>query len=176
MRNNISHAGLLGFCLSLALVIASGASAGEAASDEQALLERAAKYWEARVAGSPEVLDFYAPPEKGGPKHANERSEFGNVRYREAEIEGAEIDGDQALVRIRIKASFPLATALTVDDGFWTRPIREEWLEVDGTWYKKPIPLGYSRPSPRPTKKSPSPGESSTPASAAASPGGEVQP
>ena len=173
VRNEAPLGGLLGLCLSLALGVASSACAAETAGDEQALLERAGKYWEARVAGSPKVLDFYAPPEKGGPKTARDRSEFGNITYRGAEIEGAEIDGDRAWVRIRITAGFPLATAVQLDEGFWTREIREEWLKVEGTWYKKPVPLGFSRPSP---KKSPGPGEPPPPASAATSPGAGAQP
>jgi hypothetical protein len=175
VRNTVLLGGLLGFCVSLPLLVVSSACAGEPAADEQALLERAGKYWEARVASSPELLDFYAPPEKGGPKFASDRSEFGNVKYQGAEVTGAVIDGDQAMVRIRITASIPLAAAAQLDKGFWTREIREEWLKVDGTWYKKPVPLGFSRPSP-PRKESPGPDESPTPASAAASPGAGAQP
>ena len=175
VRNTVLLGRLLGFCVSLPFLVVPSACAGEPAADEQALLERAGKYWEARVARSPELLDFYAPPEKGGPKYARDRSEFGNVKYRGAEITGAEIDGDQAMVRIRITASVPLAAAAQLDKAFWTREIREEWLKVDGTWYKKPVPLGFSRPSP-PRKESPGPDESPTPASAAASPGAGAQP
>ncbi len=175
VRNTVLLGGLLGFCVSLPLLVVSSAGAGEPAADEQALLERAGKYWEARVASSPELLDFYAPPEKGGPKTARERSEFGNIRYRGAEVEGAEIDGDQAVVRIRIGVGFAMVTPLELDESFWTREIREEWLKVDGTWYKKPIPLGFSRPSPRPTQ-GPGPGRASTPSAAATSPDAGARP
>ncbi len=103
------------------------------------------------------------------------RSEFGNIAYQGAEMVGAEIDGDRALVRIRVTVGIPLATAVQLDEGFWTREIREEWLEVEGTWYKKPVPLGFSRPTSRP-KKSPGQGESPAPDSAATSPGAAAQP
>jgi len=160
-------------CVSLALAIGSTASRAEEAESDSALLERAAKYWEARVARSREVLDFYAPPEKGGPKTARDRSEFGNVKYRAATIQGADIDGDQALVRILITAGFPLITPIKLDKDFWDREIREEWIKVDGIWYKKAIPLGFSRPSPNKRSNS---AASSTAKKATPSPEAEQEP
>jgi hypothetical protein len=116
-------------------------------NDEQILLERARQYWEARVAHSRDVWSFYAPPEKGGPSRPKDVSEFGNVSYTRWEIEGATIDGERALVQVRVSASFPVAVQL--EESFWTRTLREEWIKRDGTWYKKPVPLGFASPTQR---------------------------
>ncbi len=148
MRHSVSPVDrLMGLVLGLLLAVVPVAFVAEAAEDDQALLERAGKYWEARVAGTREVLDFYAPPEQGGPKTARDRSEFGNVRYRAAKIQGVEIDGNRAVVKIRITAGLPLAALVPLEKGLWDREIREQWIKFDGTWYKKPIPMGFSSPS-----------------------------
>ena len=111
MRHAVSPVGrLMGLVLGLVLAVVPVAFVAAAAEDDQALLERAGKYWEARVAGTREVLDFYAPPEQGGPKTARDRSEFGNVRYRAAKIRGVEIDRDAPLVTTQISVGWDDAT------------------------------------------------------------------
>ena len=158
--------GLLAAVLGLGLVLAApGARADEASggageiaatapreagSDEEILLARAREYWDARGRRLGKVMEFYAPPEKGGPKQPKDVSEFGNVSYTEWNVERAQVEGDRGIVDIRITAAFPLPAPIKLDDKIWTRTIREEWLKVEGTWYKKPVPLGFSGASSRP--------------------------
>ncbi len=126
-------------------------------SDEEILLARAREYWDARGRRLGKVMEFYAPPEKGGPKQPKDVSEFGNVTYTDWKVERAQVDGDRGIVDIRITAAFPLPAPIKLDDKIWTRTIREEWLKVEGTWYKKPVPLGFSGAS-RPPVATTTPG------------------
>ena len=140
--------GLFAAVLGLSLVLAaSGVRAGEArgdSSDEEVLLARASEYWDARGKRLGTVMDFYAPPEKGGPKQPKDVSEFGNITYTDWKVERAQVEGDRGIVDVRITAAYPLPIPIKLDDKLWTRTIREEWLKVEGSWYKKPIPLGFS--------------------------------
>ena len=123
---------------------ADGSAARAGSSDEEVLLERAREYWDARGKRLYKVMEFYAPPEKGGPKQPKDVSEFGNVAYTEWKVERVQIEGGRGIVDILITAAFALPAPIKLDDKIWTRTIREEWLKVEGTWYKKPVPLGFS--------------------------------
>ena len=114
-------------------------------TDEEILVERATAYWAHRVARSRKVIEYYAPPEKGGPTRAKDISEGGNVGYRSWKIEDAKVDGDRGVVYIHVSVTFPMPTPLNMGKDFTTRTLKEEWLKVDGTWYKKPIPMGFSK-------------------------------
>jgi hypothetical protein len=129
-------------------VSAGGATApvaGVARDEAQVLRERAQQYWEARVAGSARVLEFYAPPEKGGPRGPGEVSEGGNLRFTAFEIEGVELGGDAATVLVRVEASLPVRRELARTSAERSRLLREVWDRVDGTWYKRPVPRGFGR-------------------------------
>ena len=147
---------LLGLCLSLAPAALSIASASDAdglekaaaseapvRSDDEVLMERALEYWEARVNRSAHVMDFYASPEEGGPTRPKDVSEFGNIGYKSWSLEGVEVDGDEAIVKVKMTIAYTLPTPVDLGDKM-TRTIRERWLKVGGTWYKEPIPLGFS--------------------------------
>ena len=123
----------------------------DGASDEEILLERAREYWDARGRRLGTVMEFYAPPDKGGPKQPKDVSEFGNVSYTEWKVEGAQVEGDRGTVEIQVTAAFALPTPVALGDKIWKRTLREEWIKVEGAWYKKPIPLGFSSASDTPS-------------------------
>src|SRR5512145_498244 len=101
--------------------------AGAARDEAQVLRERAQQYWEARVAGSERVLEFYAPPEKGGPRGPGELSEGGNLRFTAFEIEGVELGTDAATVLVRVEASLPVRRELARTSAERSRLLREIW-------------------------------------------------
>ena len=144
----------LGLLLSAPAARADGASGGagesaataprDGASDEETLLGRAREYWDARGGRLGAVMEFYAPPDKGGPKQPKDVSEFGNVSYSEWNIEGVQVEGDRGVVEVHVTAGFRLPTPVKLRDDIWKRTIHEKWLKVEGAWYKQPIPLGFS--------------------------------
>ena len=155
VRRTVKRGALVGVALALSLILAVGAQgagtdpATEAAaaapqSDEEILRQRAQSYWEARTTHSPGVMSFYAPAELGGPTRPKDVSEFGNVAFRKWEIEAVEVEGDRGMVRIRIEASFPLPAPARITKQIMNRLLGEEWIKVEGTWYKKPIPRGFA--------------------------------
>jgi len=114
------------------------------ASDREKLMKRATAYWNARVARSPKVYDFYAPPEKGGPKGLKEISEGGNIQWLEAEVQDAKIGSNWGIVYTRVKAEIPVAGAFDLPEDMKERVVQAQWNKVDGEWYKKPVPRGLS--------------------------------
>jgi len=124
---------------------ATPAGTGEVREEAQVLRERAQQYWEARVAGSARVLEFYAPPEKGGPRGPREVSEGGNLRFTAFDIEGVELRGDEASVLVRVEANVPAGRRQARPGSVRSRVLRELWDRVDGDWYKRPVPRGFGR-------------------------------
>ena len=133
-------------------------------------MERALEYWEARVTRSHHVMDFYAPADKGGPTRPKDVSEFGNIGYKSWSLEGVEVDGDLGIVKVKMTIAFALPTPVDLGDKL-TRTIHERWLKVDGTWYKRPIPIGFSRSG---SRVSPPASEGSAQGAAATQPTGET--
>jgi len=123
---------------------AAGAGAKVASSDRDKLMKRAKEYWDARVARSPKVYDFYAPPEKGGPKSLKDISEGGNIQWIEAEVQDAKIGSNWGVVYTRVKAEIPVAGAFDLPDDLKERVVQAQWNKVEGEWYKKPVPRGLS--------------------------------
>ena len=119
-------------------------------SDEEVLRERAAEYWKARQSRSKQVMDFYAPADKGGPTRPKDVSEFGNVGYSSYAIEDVTVDGDIGIVQIAVTAVFPLPVPKVVAKDILNRKIGEEWLKVAGIWYKKPVLAGFATSKTRP--------------------------
>ena len=136
--------------LAVAPAAVAGAEAIPAANDpsaptESILRDRVTLYWKARMAKAPEVMDFYAPPELGGPTRSRDVSEFGNVGYNGFEIKGIEMGADSAEVTLEIEpnlSSLPLPEEML--KRLKTRSLTETWILVENTWYKKPIPRGFA--------------------------------
>jgi hypothetical protein len=131
----------------------SGAAVAET-EDEKALLERARAYWDARVAGSNKVYDFYPPDVR---ERGQLPAEFAGVLYKDHEIERVLAKDGLGVVIVRAQQVLVLGPGVrTQADGFEKQlkaHFGEEWVRVDGTWYKKPIYGGLSRflrPRPEP--------------------------
>ena len=121
-----------------------------ARSDEEVLRQRATEYWQARMSRSAKVMEFYAPADKGGPTRAKDVSEFGNVGYSSHSVQDVTVEGDRGIVQIQVTAVFPLPVPRKVAKDILNRTIGEEWLKVDGVWYKRPIPAGFATNRKRP--------------------------
>jgi hypothetical protein len=127
-----------------------GAKSGDPVAeteDEQALLERARAYWDLRVAGSIKVYDFYPPDVRA---RGQLPSEFGGVAYTDYEIERVLTKGERGVVIVRAQQVLTHPAASTRVRGkefenFLKAHLGDEWVEVDGTWYKKPVYGGLSR-------------------------------
>jgi len=122
-----------------------GAAGGGVASEEKIFRQRVAAYWDARVARTAKVFDFYAPADRGGPQTARDVSEGGNILFKVYEIEDVEIEGDSALVHLRVSADLHLDRPSGAGQVQRDAQIHEAWVKVDSTWYKRPIPPGLSR-------------------------------
>ena len=120
-----------------------------AASDEDAKLQaRAQAYWEARVAQLPSVMDFYPPPEKLPEGVKGTHGEGGSVRWSDFEIEAVKADGDEGLVQVRAQMNLASDHMVRIPESMrhLLKPtIMEEWIRVEGEWYKRPIEPGLSR-------------------------------
>ena len=145
-----SLTGKLLFLLTLCVFLASPAGAQELDATvlkgvDVSLKDRAAAYWTARSGRSGDVMRFYAPVEKGGPKRSRDVSEFGNVGFKGFEIKEARENGEFGLVTIEVQTDLrglPLPEKFRTE--LATQTIDEEWLRIDDVWYKKPIPRGFS--------------------------------
>jgi len=122
----------------------SAAAAESSTADREALKKRAQAYWNARMARSAEVYDFYLPPEKGGPKSLKEISEGGNITWLEAEVTDVKVGTNWGVVYTKVKADIPVAGAFEVPEDLKNRTLQAQWNKVDGEWYKKAIPRGLS--------------------------------
>jgi hypothetical protein len=119
------------------------ATASKAPSEVEALRERATKYWDARIAQSTQSLDFYEKDSSGQPPR--DVPDFGSVRYPSYQIEKVEVDGDEGFVLVTVPPA-ELKLPVTGLPEIKRRPqIREAWVKVEGTWYKKPVDRSLSR-------------------------------
>lgn len=115
---------------------------------KQEVRDRVEDYWKARIGRERRVLEFYAPPEKGGPEGIGQVSEFGNLSYREANIEDIKVGDDWATVTLRVRLSLMVGNVRLPDAAEYAT-ITEQWNRVDQTWYKKPIPPGLATTKPK---------------------------
>jgi len=122
-----------------------GGAADAPASPAQALRERAQAYWEARIAGSRLVYSFYPPATP-----PDMVAEGGSLRHSGFEIADVQVSEDSAWVslEVRLDAIGLIASRLPKGEGYpdlRSATIAEEWVRVEGVWYKKPRPRGLSR-------------------------------
>lgn len=108
-------------------------------ADVQALRERAAAFWAARVAGdAPGQWQLLEPRGKGRLTPQEYGSDMGGGRYLAYQVEGATVDGYFATVKVRVLVQQILPPsnmkrvippqATVVDDG---------WIRVRGVWYRR---------------------------------------
>jgi hypothetical protein len=111
-------------------------TAAKSAEQVQALRERAAEYWAARMEGDDKTQwELLEPRGKGRVTAKEYAAGRSGVRYLGYQIEDAVIDGYFAIVKVRLlfqpvlqrMASVPVQTVL-MDD---------QWVRVAGTWYRQ---------------------------------------
>jgi hypothetical protein len=123
------------------------ATKARVAAEEKALRERADSYWKLRLAQSPETLKYYPHDEKGqivGGFHA----EGGTLQYTDYTIQRVVVDGDRGVVMVDVKTKLTGEQGARIPERFHeylNQPVSEEWMRVEGTWYKKPVEAGLSR-------------------------------
>jgi hypothetical protein len=116
--------------------------------DDVPLRRRATAYWEARVARSPQVFDFYPPVELRDDLGGRPLAEGGNMQFTAFEIEGVQVDGDEATVRVAVQARVLLSRASGPAELTRKAVVSEAWQRIDGTWYKRPVPAGLGGTAP----------------------------
>ena len=119
------------------------AAAAPAGSDEAILRKRAEEYFAFKLKNSWGLFNYYRPKEKGGPASWSDVTEGKSQIMPESfDIERIEIDGDSALVYVRMKMTFS-ATAnmpIRIPDRLKTHVRPERWERFEGTWYKVAVP------------------------------------
>jgi len=128
-------------CLAaLAVLMLAGVAQATAGSEEDALRARAAEYWAARTSGEKDLRSYYPPAYEGT------ITESVNVSYTNPRIEEVEIDGDSATVKVRAKARFALPPQFARLPERMLEPLMpEQWLRIDGVWYREPVRGGLGR-------------------------------
>jgi hypothetical protein len=114
------------------------ASSGAEGDETKVLRDRVTQYWDARVARSEKVYDFYPVPELGGPKDRKMLGEFGNVTFEGYEIEDISVDGDTATVKLQVVADTSTGSPHHKEHAVHV-PSQEEWIRVCDTWFRKPV-------------------------------------
>jgi hypothetical protein len=105
-------------------------------SAEAVLRERANAYWNARVARSESVLEFY-PPKELRPA-GTIIPENGALLYKKFDIGEVSIHDDEAFVLVNIETEIMGNTPFPIPAKFLTRSLQERWMRIDGTWFKQP--------------------------------------
>ena len=127
-------------------------------SAERALRARVKGFWDARLARSEKVYDYYLPPEKSGLSRAAV-ADGNSMILKQYEIVGVKIDGDSASVTVKTQVELLLPKPMPIPDEM-TRPVvAEQWHRTDGVWYRQPVEAGLSKALRAPdsqTGKSPS--------------------
>ena len=102
----------------------------------QALRERAAEYWAARMEGDDKAQwELLEPRGKGRVTAQEYAAGRSGVRYLGYQIEDAAIDGYFAIVKVRLlfQPILPRMTSVPVQ----TVLMDDQWVRVAGTWYRQ---------------------------------------
>jgi hypothetical protein len=102
----------------------------------QALRERAAEYWAARMEGDDKTQwELLEPRGKGRVTAQEYAAGRSGVRYLGYQIEDAAIDGYFAIVKVRLlfQPILPRMTSVPVQ----TVLMDDQWVRVAGTWYRQ---------------------------------------
>lgn len=114
--------------------------------EEKALLERARAYWDLRVVASNKVYEFYPPDLR---ERGLLPGEFAGVLYSGYEIERVLTEDDRGVVIVRTQQVLAPSLSARIAgkdlEKYLKAHIGEEWVRIDGTWYKKPFYGGLSR-------------------------------
>jgi hypothetical protein len=118
-------------------------------AEVEALKERAAKFWAARVAGDLETQwQLLEPRWKGRMTAAEYGSDLTGGRWLAYQIEGVTVNGLFATVKVRLLAQqiLPPTTMARVRVRPQAAVAGDGWIRIDGLWYRRLDP-GEQTPS-----------------------------
>ncbi len=129
-----------------------GPAAAPASPDEtMALKRRVAGFWMARVKGDFLAQYAYLEPRQKGRIAPQEYGRGGGVaEFLAYQVEDAAIDGSFATVQVRVlvRVNLPLATKQRTGPVATLLP--DQWIRVDGTWYRIEEPADGAGAGPTP--------------------------
>ncbi len=131
---------------------AAATSAGAARDEVQALRERAAAFWAARVAEDFRAQwELLEPRFKGRVSAEEYRTGRGNLRYLAYQVEEATVDGAFATVKVRVLAQPILLAARGQRIPPQAALVDDPWIRIGGVWYRRWESEGSGPPQgPRP--------------------------
>ncbi len=122
-----------------ALAQAPGGTPAPAAGEVEALRQRVATYWAARVARDPATFWRLIEPRGQGRMTAEEYGAQGaSVKYTGYRVEEATISGNFATVKVRLVGvpDLPLARGGASQSVPQASVIDDQWVRVRGAWYR----------------------------------------
>lgn len=120
------------------LIIFSGCATKEAVknvSDEDVLRERVMTYWNHKIKKELDRSYEYEDPyykKKYNMVSYIKSIHTGKAEWSVAKIESLKIDGDSAIVDMKIRMRVVTAPSKNIEHDV---PLRETWVKVDGMWY-----------------------------------------
>lgn len=125
------------FCL----IIFTGCATKEAVRslpDEEVLRERIVAYWNHKVKQEfDKSYEYEDPYFRGKINMVNYIKSFhtGKSEWSGAKIEGLKIEGDSAIVDMKVMLKVVVSSSRNVEQDV---PIEEKWVKADGIWYHVP--------------------------------------
>ena len=132
MVRNHNHRAVTTVCLIIFLAVLSSCAGLQIKSPEEKLLPRAEEFWAARVAGDLITCYKFEEVSKIGkqPVSAYVRSHGGLV-YKSAEITDTNINGNEAIVKVKISYIIPAFGSRNA----FNMEVVDNWKFIDGEWY-----------------------------------------
>lgn len=130
---------LLSLALAAPAIAQTSASPAAQSSEVDALRQRVASYWAARVARDSAAFWRLVEPRAQGRMTAEEYASQGSsVTYTGYRVEEATINGNFATVKVRVVGipQLPLTRARGTATGPHAALIDDEWVRVRGVWYR----------------------------------------
>jgi hypothetical protein len=112
------------------------ASAPASSGDTETLRERAARFWAARVASDYNTQWELLEPRGRGKITASEYAgQRGRFKYLAYQVEDASVNGYFGKVNVKVLVQ-PMLTPGKTGIGPQTVTVPDEWVRIDGTWYR----------------------------------------
>jgi hypothetical protein len=126
------HKAAITVCFIVFLAVLSSCAGLQIKSPEERLLSRAEIFWAARVAGDSITCYKLEEVSKMGKQPASVYvRKHGGLVYKSAEITDTDINGEEAIVKVKISYIIP---ALGSRNAFNTDTV-DSWKLIDGEWY-----------------------------------------
>lgn len=136
--------------IGLAAVVAMKNGGGGASQDparaEKDVRARCAEFWNARLKGDwDRNYEMTEPRIKEEISQSDFKAQRGVIQYLGFTIEKVEINGNQATltVKVEVKIEHPMVKGLK--NPYMETMVKDQWLRIDGTWYRKYEPPGLGQ-------------------------------